>query len=384
MAAPLASVPLFDAKTQVKALQVQLEEACRRVLLSGQAIGGPEVTGLEQELADYCGAAAAVACSSGSDALSLCLAALDLGPGDEVILPPFTFFASAGAVARCGATPVFCDIEADTYNLDPHQIENKITPRTKAIMVVHLYGQCCDMEPIWQIAERHGLPIIEDACQAIGSDYQGKRTGTLGSMACFSFYPTKNLGGYGDGGMVVTNDQDWANKMVALRNHGSHQRYYHEMLGWNSRLDALQAALLRVKLPYLDKWCDGRAGIAKRYDRLVDELQLGHLLKRPTVRGYGRHTFHQYVVRVSGGQRDALREHLKREGVGTEVYYPLPLHQQKVFASLGYKTGDFPVSEKAAREVMALPIFPELSLEQQRRVMGACADFIRGKLRLAA
>lgn len=384
MAAPLTPVPLFDAKAQVKALQVQLEEACRRVLQSGQAIGGPEVTGLEKELADYCGAAAAIGCSSGSDALSLCLAALDIGAGDEVILPPFTFFASAGAVARAGATPVFADIEADTYNLDPHQVENKITPRTKAIMVVHLYGQCCDMEPLWQISERHGIPIIEDACQAIGSDYQGKRTGTLGSMACFSFYPTKNLGAYGDAGMVVTNDPDWANKMVALRNHGSHQRYYHEMLGWNSRLDALQAALLRVKLPYLDKWCDGRAGIAKRYDRLIDEHQLGQLLKKPTVKSFGKHTFHQYVVRVQNNLRDALRDHLKQDGIGSEVYYPLCLHQQQVFKSLGYKAGDFPVSEKAARELMALPIFPELSLEQQRRVVESCGNFVRGRLRMAA
>ncbi len=387
MAAPTASsapVPLFDAKIQIKALQLHLEEACRRVLLSGQAIGGPEVTALEKELADYCGASAGIACSSGSDAISLCLAALDIGPGDEVIMPPFTFFATAGAVVRAGATPVFVDIEADTYNMDPHQIENKITPRTKAIMPVHLYGQCCDMEPIWQVSERHNLPIIEDACQAIGSDYQGKRTGTLGSMACFSFYPTKNLGGYGDGGMVVTNDQDWANKMVALRNHGSHQRYYHEMMGWNSRLDALQAALLRVKLPHLDKWCDGRAAIAKRYDRLVDEHQLGHLFKKPAVRSYGKHTFHQYVVRVLNGQREALRDHLKQDGIGTEVYYPLCLHQQKVFKNLGHKAGDFPNSEKAAKEVMALPIFPELSLDQQRRVMLSCADFIRGKLRMAA
>jgi dTDP-4-amino-4,6-dideoxygalactose transaminase len=378
------NVPLFDAKTQVKALQPYLEDACRRVLLSGQAIGGPEVSALEQEVADYCGAAAAVACASGSDALSLCLAALDIGPGDEVILPPFTFFASAGAVARCGATPVFADIEADTYNIDPHQVENKITPRTRAIMAVHLYGQCCDMEALWRIAERHNLPIIEDACQAIGADYQGKRAGTLGSMACFSFYPTKNLGAYGDAGMVVTSDRDWADKMTALRNHGSHQRYYHELLGWNSRLDALQAALLRVKLPYLDKWCDGRAAIAKRYDRLIDEHQLGHLFKKPVVRSYGRHTFHQYVVRVQNGLRDALRDHLKKDSIGTEVYYPLCLHQQKAFLHLGYKAGDFPVSERAASEVMALPMFPELSLEQQKRVVQSCGNFIRSRLRLAA
>lgn len=377
-------VPLFDAKIQNKALQIHLEDAFRRVLLSGQAIGGPEVEALEREIASYCGAARAVACASGSDALMLAMAAMDIGPGDEVILPPFTFFASAGSVSRLGAKPVFVDIDPETYNLDPHQVENKITPRTKAIMVVHLYGQCADMEPIWRVAERHDLPIIEDACQAIGSEYQGKRTGTLGSMACFSFYPTKNLGGFGDGGMIVLSDEEWADKLISLRNHGSKQRYYHELMGWNSRLDALQAALLRVKLAYLDKWCDARAAMAKRYDRLIEEHQLGYLLKKPTVRNYGRHTFHQYVVRVSNDLRDALRDHLKQNGIGSEIYYPLPLHQQKVFAALGYRAGDFPASERAAQEVMALPIFPELSLEQQRSVIGSCADFMRCRLRMAA
>lgn len=383
MAQPTA-VPLFDAKMQTQALLMHMEEAVRRVLISGQFIGGPEVQKLEEELASYCGAARAVACASGSDALSLALAALDIGAGDEVILPTFTFFASAGAVARCGARPVFVDIEADTCNLDPHQVESKITPQTKAIMAVHLYGQCADMEALWRIAERHHLPIIEDAAQAIGADYQRKRAGTLGSIACFSFYPTKNLGGCGDGGLVTTNDPEWADKMVSLRNHGSKQRYYHDALGWNSRLDALQAALLRVKLPHLDKWCDARRAIAHRYDKLIDELQLQHLLTRPTVRSYGRHVFHQYVVRVQGGQRDVLRDYLKREGVGTEVYYPLPLHLQEVFKPLGYRRGAFPIAERAAADVLALPIYPELSLDQQRRVMHVCADYQRQKLRIAA
>jgi dTDP-4-amino-4,6-dideoxygalactose transaminase len=369
---------------QTQALLVQMEAAVRRVLVSGQFIGGPEVQKLEEELADYCGAARAVACASGSDALSLALAALDIGPGDEVILPTFTFFATAGAVARCGARPVFVDVEADTFNLDPHQVESKITPRTKAIMAVHLFGQCADMEVLWRIAERHDLPIIEDAAQAIGAEYQRKRTGTLGAIGCFSFYPTKNLGGCGDGGVVTTNDPEWGDKISALRNHGSFQRYYHRYLGWNSRLDAIQAALLRVKLPYLDGWCEARRAIAHRYDKLIEELQLQHLLTRPTVRSYGRHVFHQYVVRVHGGQRDALREHLQRAGIGTEVYYPLPLHLQEVFQPLGYRRGSFPIAERAAAEVLALPMYPELSLEQQRRVLLVVADYLRQKLRIAA
>ena len=378
------AVPTFDVKIQTKALLPHLEAAVHRVLVSGQYIGGQEVQKFEEELAAYCGTARAVACASGSDALSLALAALGIGPGDEVILPTFTFFASAGAVARCGARPVFVDVESDTCNLDVHQVENKITPQTKAIMAVHLFGQCVDMEPLWQIAERHQLPIIEDAAQAIGAEYQRKRVGTLGSIACFSFYPTKNLGGFGDGGIVATNDPDWADAMVSLRNHGSRQRYFHEALGWNSRLDALQAALLRVKLPYLDKWCDARRAMAQRYDKLIDDLQLQHLLRRPGVRSFGRHVFHQYVVRVLSGQRDALREYLLKEGVGTEVYYPLPLHLQEVFRPLGHWRGNFPIAEKAATEVLAMPMFPELTIDQQRRVMQVCADFQRQKLRLAA
>jgi dTDP-4-amino-4,6-dideoxygalactose transaminase len=377
-------VPLFDAKAQTKSLQVHLEEAFKRVLLSGQAIGGPEVTAFEAEFAQYCGAAAAVSCSSGSDALLLALKALDIGPGDEVIVPPFTFFASAGAVARLGATPVFVDIEADTYNIDPHQIENKITRNTRAIMVVHLFGQCCDMEPIWRVAERHNLPIIEDACQAIGSEYQGKRTGTLGSMACFSFYPTKNLGCFGDGGMVVTNDRDWADKMAALRNHGMKVRYHHDLMGWNGRFDAVQAALLRVKMPWLDRWVGARQCIARRYDTMFDESQLTHVLRKPIAKPYGTHTYNVYTVRVLNGQRDALREHLKNDGIGTEVYYPIPLHLQKALAYLGYETGEFPASERACREVLALPIYPELTIDQQRRVVQSCVSFVRQNVRLAA
>lgn len=373
---PVAPVPLFDAKTQYKGLKVHLEEACKRVLDSGCAIGGKEVESLEAEFAAYCGAACAVACASGTDAISLALKCLDIGPGDEVITTPFTFFATASCVARLGATPVFVDIDPETYNIDPNQIESKITPRTKAIMPVHLYGQCADMEPIWQIAEKHNVHVIEDAAQSTGSDYQGKRCGTLGAMACFSFYPTKNLGTYGDGGMVVTNDREWAKKLYCLRNHGMYQRYYHEEMGWNSRLDAIQAAMLRVKLPYVDRWNDARQAIAKRYDTMLAENHVTSLLTRPTVRSYGKHCFNQYVVRVTEGQRDVLRKHLADESVGTEIYYPLPLHLQKVFDYLGYRPGDFPVTEKACKEVLAMPIFPELTLDQQRRVVASCVSYL--------
>ncbi len=373
---PVQPVPLFDAKTQYKGLKVHLEEACRRVLDSGCAIGGKEVEGLETEFAAYCGAASAVACASGTDAISLALKCLEVGPGDEVITTPFTFFATASCVARLGATPVFVDIEPDTFNIDPKLIESKITSRTKAIMPVHLYGQCADMEPIWNIAERHNIPVIEDAAQSTGSEYQGKRCGTLGAMACFSFYPTKNLGTYGDGGMIVTNDREWTKKLLCLRNHGMYQRYYHEEMGWNSRLDAIQAAMLRVKLPYVDRWNNARAAIASRYDSMLNEHHLTDFLTRPTVRGYGKHCFNQYVVRVADGQRDVLRKHLADDSVGSEIYYPLPLHLQKVFGYLGYKVGDFPVTERACKEVLAMPMFPELTLEQQRRVVDSCVGFL--------
>lgn len=373
---PVLPVPLFDAKTQYKGLKVHLEEACRRVLDSGCAIGGKEVEGLENEFAAYCGAACAVACASGTDAISLALKCLDIGPGDEVITTPFTFFATASCVARLGATPVFVDIDPQTYNIDVNQIESKITPRTKAIIPVHLYGQCADMEPLWKLAEHHNVPVIEDAAQSTGSEYQGKRCGTLGAMACFSFYPTKNLGTYGDGGMIVTNDREWAKKLYCLRNHGMYTRYYHEEMGWNSRLDAIQAAMLRVKLPFVDRWNDARQAIAKRYDSMLAEHQLTNLLTRPTVRSYGKHCFNQYVVRVADGQRDTLRKHLADESVGSEIYYPLPLHLQKVFAYLGYQAGDFPVTEKACKEVLAMPIFPELTLDQQRRVVASCVNYL--------
>src|SRR6516225_4474127 len=379
---PGASVPLCDLRAQYEIIGPMIEEAVLRVFASGQVILGPEVTALEAEIAHYCGTAYGVGCASGTDAVLLALHALEIGPGDEVILPPYTFFASAGMVCRVGARPVFVDIEPDTYNLDPLQVESKITDRTRAIMPVHLYGQCADMEPLWHIAERHDLPIIEDAAQAIGAEYHGKRAGNLGAIGCFSFYPSKNLGAYGDAGMCVTNDPDWAERMACLRVHGMEPKYFHKYLGWNARLDAVQAAILRVKLPHLDDWIAARQEAARRYDALIEEHHLARFLHRPIVRPYNRHVFHQYVVRVADGERDPLVRHLRADHIGCEIYYPVPLHEQECLSFLGYHTGDFPASEEAAGCVMALPMFPELTVDQQRRVVQSCADFLRLRARI--
>ena len=381
---PNIGVPLCDLLTQLHELEPQLLDAVTRVLRSGQVINGPEVVQFEKDAARYCGAGYGIGCSSGSDALLLALAALGVGPGDEVILPPFTFFASVGAVCRLGARPVFADIEAATYNRDPHQVESKITDRTRAIMAVHLFGQCAEMEPLWNIAERHNLPIVEDAAQAIGAEYQGKRAGTLGAIACFSFYPSKNLGAYGDAGLVVTNDPDWADRIRCLRNHGMEPKYHHKLMGWNARLDALQAALLRVKLPRLDQWTQERQDAAGRYDALINEHHVGGFLQRPPVRPNRRHVYNKYVVRVGRGQRDALVRHFRADKIGCEIYYPIPLHMQECLDYLGYREGDFPASERAAQDVLALPMFPEITADQQDRVVQSVARFLRQQARIAA
>ena len=379
-----APVPLCDIAGQYASLRQELDAAVLKVLHSGMAVMGPEVTAFEQEAAAYCGAAHAVGCADGTNALLLALAALDIGPGDEVILPPFTFFATAGSVARLGATPVFCDIDPLTYNLDPGLIEEKITPRTRAIMPVHLFGQCADMDPIWEIAERHGLYVVEDAAQSFGADYQGKKCGTLGVISCFSFYPSKNLGTLGDGGMVTTNSDPLAKKLAALRVHGSDVKYYHKYIGWNARLDALHAAILRVKLPCVDGWLAARRNAAKRYDALIEESGLGGFLTRPHQTPDATHTFNQYTVRVGGGHRDALVKHLKAEQVGCEVYYPLCLHEQECLSGLGHRRGDFPVSEAAAGCVMSLPMFPEITEDQQRRAVDVVRQYKRQVTRAAA
>ena len=377
-------VPLCDLQGQYRELQPQIEAALLRVLESGQVILGPEVSSLEAEVAEYCGVNHGVGCGSGTDALLLALSACGIGPGDEVILPTFTFFATAGSVCRTGGRPVFTDIDPVTYNMDPLQVESKITERTRAILVVHLFGQCAEMEPLWRIAERHNLVLIEDAAQSLGAEYQGKRAGCLGGMACLSFYPTKNLGTYGDAGMVVTSDPEWAARMACLRVHGMEPKYFHKYIGWNARIDALQAAMLRVKLPHLERWIADRQDAAQRYDALIEENHLTSFLERPKVRPKRRHTFNQYVVRVADGERDALVRHFKAEKIGCEIYYPVPLHQQECLAFLGYGTGDFPGSEEAARSVMALPMFPEITVDQQRRVVQSCAAFVRKRSRMAA
>jgi dTDP-4-amino-4,6-dideoxygalactose transaminase len=377
-------VPLCDLQVQFRELQPQLEAAVARVLASGQVILGPEVAALEREIALYCGVNHGVGCGSGTDALSLALHALEIGPGDEVILPTFTFFATAGSVCRTGARPVFVDIDPVSYNLDPLQVESKITGRTRAILVVHLFGQCAEMEPLWRVAERNDVLLIEDAAQSLGSEYQGKRAGCLGAVACLSFYPTKNLGAYGDAGMAVTNDPEWAARMACLRVHGMEPKYYHKHLGWNARLDAIQAALLRVKVPHLERWLQERQEAARRYDALIEEDHLQHFLQRPVVCPQRRHTFNQYVVRVAHGERDALVRHLKADGIGCEIYYPMPLHVQECLAYLGYQEGDFPASEEAARCVLALPMFAGLTADQQRRVVQSCAAFLRKRTRMAA
>ncbi len=378
------SVPLCDIKSQYRDLEGSIKEAVARVLASGQVINGPDVAALENEVARYCGSGHGVGCASGTDALWLALAALNIGPGDEVIVPPFTFFATASCVCRAGARPVFADIDPVSFNVDPEQVESKITERTRAIIPVHLFGQCAEMEALWRIALKHDLFIVEDSAQAIGAEYHHKRTGTLGAIACLSFYPSKNLGALGDAGMAITSDPEWAARMTWLRGHGMEPKYHHKLLGWNARLDTVQAAILRVKLPHVDRWTRGRQEAARRYDALIAEYGLDQVLQRPVELPGRRHVFNQYVVRVAFGQRDALVRHLRNEKIGCEIYYPIPLHLQECLAYLGYREGDFPVSEEAARCVLALPMFPELTMDQQQRVVATCAALLAQQARLAA
>jgi dTDP-4-amino-4,6-dideoxygalactose transaminase len=379
-----ASVPLCDIQGQYLSLKSEIDQAVLRVLGSGQAILGPEVAAFEQEAAAVCGAKFAVGCGSGTDALVLALHALGIGPGDEVIVPTFTFFATASSVCRVGATPVFADIDPITFNIDPNDIQAKLTHRTRAVIPVHLFGQCCDMDAIWQLADNHRLYVVEDAAQSFGSEYQGRRCGTLGIAAAMSFYPTKNLGALGDAGLVTTNDPSLDQKLRALRVHGAEVRYYHKYIGYNMRLDAVHAAVLRVKLPHVARWLQAREAAAKRYDHLIEAANLHGFMRRPLAKFDRRHTFNQYVVRVPASHRDALVQYLKTHGVGVEVYYPLCLHQQECFASLGYRTGDFPVSEEAAATVLALPMFPEITEAQQARVIETCARYLAQSLRKAA
>ena len=368
------NVPLLDLQAQYVALRDDLQQAVERVMSSQRFVLGDEVRGLENSIAGYCQTKHAVGCASGSDALLLALMALDVKAGDEVITTPFSFFATAACITRLGARPVFVDIDPPTYNIDASQVADAITSRTKAIMPVHLYGQCAVMDPLLEVGKRRSVPIVEDAAQAIGATDNGRPAGSMGLIGCFSFYPTKNLGGAGDGGILTTNDDDVAARLRRLRAHGGANEYAHDEVGINSRLDELQAAVLGVKFPSLDRWSEERAQKAALYSKLLSEADLSFPLVTPHVRDDGRHIFHQYVIRVPGN-RDALMEHLKTRGVGTKVYYPIPLHLQACFNYLGYKEGQFPESESAAKETLALPVYPELSEEQQVYVVDSIKSF---------
>ncbi len=367
-------VPLLDLRGQHQALRSELLAAVAGVIDSQQFVLGSEVAALEHEIADYSNARFGIGCASGSDALLLALMALDLEPGDEVVTTPFSFFATASAITRLGGVPRFVDINPLTYNIDPLQIEAAITSRTRAILPVHLYGQCADMDPINEIGARRGLPILEDAAQAIGAEYRGRRAGSMGQVGCFSFYPTKNLGGAGDGGMLVTNDEPLAVRLRRLRVHGGATEYHHDEVGINSRLDALQAAVLRVKLNFVDEWSEARREKAATYTELLCAADLLFDVTAPVIAPESRHIFHQYVVRVSG-HRDAVMKHLAEHGIGSKVYYPVPLHLQNCFAFLGYQSGAFPETERAALETFALPCYPELTAEQQHYVVATLTKF---------
>ncbi|MBZ5648568.1 MAG: DegT/DnrJ/EryC1/StrS family aminotransferase [Acidobacteriia bacterium] len=376
-----AAVPLLDLQRQYAAIREEVLAAIERVCASQRFILGEEVAALEREISAYIGASETVACASGTDALWLSLLALGVGPGDEVITTPFSFFASAGAVVRAGARPVFVDIDPLTFNLDPAKVERKLAAyaptRVKAIIPVHLYGQVADPDAFQRIAIGYGFAVLEDAAQAFGAAWRGKRAGSLGAAAAFSFYPTKNLSAFGDAGCITTSDPKLAERLRHLRVYGSAERYFHEEVGWNSRLDAIQAAVLRVKLKYVDRWNAQRGEHAATYDRLLADAGLTRgepaPVRLPQRAREAHHTFHQYVLRAQ--KRDQLRKFLAERSIGTEIYYPLPLHLQRALAYLGYADGDFPEAERAAQEVLALPVFPELREDEQRTVVDAIAEF---------
>jgi dTDP-4-amino-4,6-dideoxygalactose transaminase len=371
------NVPLFDLKVQYPAIGDQIRHVVSRVFDSQQFVLGAEGEALEEEIARYCQTKFAIGCASGSDALLLALMAHGIGEGDEVITTSFTFFATAAAIARLGARPVFVDIDERTFNMDAGRVEAAISQRTKAIIAVHLYGQCVDMDPLLEIAAKQGIAIIEDAAQAIGAEDRKRRVGSMGAIGCLSFYPSKNLGAAGDGGMLITSDDDRARRLRMLRVHGEEKKYHHELVGINSRLDELQAAVLRVKLQHLEDWTRARQRKAERYELMFLDAGLSEHVTTPYLRSDGRHVFHLFVIRVSADRRDELREYLSARGVGNGVYYPVPLHLQKCFAYLGHKIGDLPLTEAAAAETVALPIYPELTDMQQDYVVGTVAEFFR-------
>jgi dTDP-4-amino-4,6-dideoxygalactose transaminase len=366
-------VPMLDVNRQNGPLASEFQASIAEIARTGAFVNGPAVKGFEAAMAEYCGVEHAIGCASGSDALLLALMALGIGAGDEVILPSFTFFATASAVTRLGATPVFVDIIAETFNIDPADVARNVTPRTKAIIPVHLFGQCADMGALESVAP--GVPIVEDACQAIGAEYRGQRAGSIGSVGCFSFYPTKNLGGWGDGGLLTTNDGDLAAKLRIFRDHGMNPRYHHHVVGVNSRLDSIQAAVLHVKLPRLASWAAAREANARRYAAQFVRRGLDQQIGLPEVDVACTSVWNQFTVRVTGGRRDALQQYLNERKIGSAVYYPIPLHLQKCFAEWGYTSGSLPVTEAACHEVLSLPIYEELTQAEQDVVIGAVEEF---------
>lgn len=389
------NVPLLDLQAQYITLKDKIRTAVDEIFETQRFILGAHVSSLEEEIAAYCGVPFAVGVASGTDALLISLKALGVGQGDAVLTVPFTFFATAGAVVNLGARPIFIDIESEGFQMDPERLSSCLeqecsynpTTRTvehkasntkvKAILPVHLYGQCAEMDDILAIAQRYNLPVVEDACQSIGATYKGKKAGAMGDLGCFSFYPSKNLGGAGDGGMIITSNQQLADRVRLLRTHGAHPRYIHSMVGFNSRLDELQAAVLRVKLPYLQEWSQARYENAMGYGKALEEAGLLSLITPPVVLQNRTHIFHQYVIRCR--MRDSLQAFLKAEGIGTDIYYPLSLHEQQCFRSLGYKADDCPKSHAASLETLALPIYPELTEAQRHYVVDRIAAFYKGE-----
>lgn len=377
-------IPILDLKAQYSSIKDEIQVALNRVLESQQFILGPEVEALEHSLAEYCQCKYAFGVSSGTDALLLSLMAIGIDPGDEVITTPYSFFATSGSIVRMGAKPVYVDIDPRTYNIQAHQIKNVITKATKAILPVHLAGQVTDMDPIMEVANQFGLHVIEDACQAIGADYKGKRAGSIGDLGCFSFFPSKNLGGYGDSGLVTCNDPTLADKVSLLRNHGQRPKYHNQVVGGNFRMDAIQGAVLRAKFNHLEDWTETRRKHAELYRKLFTDKGLVRSFDEPSAdsgivlpidAGFGRHIYHLYMIRTNF--RDELAIYLKNHGIASEVYYPIPLPLQDCFADLGYKVGDYPNSESAAKETLSLPVFPELTDSQISRVVDTIADFFR-------
>ncbi len=372
----LVEVPLLDLEPVHRPLRTELREAVNRVLDSNRFIGGPEIESFEREMADYCQVSHAVGVSSGTDALVVSLMAYAVGYGDEVIVPSFTFFSTAGSVRRLGAVPVFCDIEPRGFNLDPEKLSELISPKTKAVIPVHLFGQCADMDSILQICRAHSLAVIEDAAQAVGARYRGKMAGSMGDVGCFSFFPSKNLGGIGDGGLVTTNDKALADHLRSLREHGAERRYYHSCVGGNFRLDALQAAALRVKLRHVETWHEQRRLNAAAYVEALSDLEAKGLVRLPVELKDRRHVFNQFVIRVE--RRDSLQQYLTDRRIGTAVYYPVPLHMQDCFADLDTSGRKLPVSETAAEQVLALPVYPGLSESQRASVIRCVREYFLG------